>query len=172
MTAELEGTEELVRPRLGASPREAVKSRQQDEVLTAGQVLVDRGELPGQADPSADAMGLADDVVAEHDGATGIGTEQRREEPHHRRLAGAVGPEQAVDAATTDAEIDAPERLSRAEGLDDARRLDGEGMLLRHKSPPRASGRIGRRFRRRAKQHISGFAAIVGRRCQGECGRR
>ena len=47
---EAERLEQLVGAGLGAPPREAEQPAEQDQVLAAGQVLVDRGELAGQAD--------------------------------------------------------------------------------------------------------------------------
>ena len=59
--------EQLVGPARAAARRGvAEQPAEQDQVLRAGQVLVDRGELPGEADPAADRVGLAHDVVAEH----------------------------------------------------------------------------------------------------------
>ena len=51
--------------------------------------------------------GLADDVVAEHAGAAGVGAQQRGEDADRRRLAGAVRAEDAVDAAAGDGEVHA-----------------------------------------------------------------
>jgi hypothetical protein len=39
---------------------------EEDQVLTAGQVLVDRGELSGHAHTAAHLVGFGHDVVAEH----------------------------------------------------------------------------------------------------------
>ena len=89
------------------------------QVLAAGQVLVDRGVLAGQADRLAH--------VAAGRGATskpatvappGVGVEQRGEDAHRRGLAGAVGAEQAEHAAAGHDEVDAVERLHVAVVLD------------------------------------------------------
>ena len=41
---------------------------EQTEVLSAGEILVHGGELPGQSDPAANRIGLGDDVVTQHPG--------------------------------------------------------------------------------------------------------
>jgi len=49
-----ERLEQLTGPRLGAPPRMTEQAGDHDEVLRAGRVLADRGELAGQARPGAD----------------------------------------------------------------------------------------------------------------------
>ncbi len=61
-----------------------------DEVLHAGQVLVDRGVLPGQADRAAHLLGVADHVVAADPGRAGVGAQQRGQDADGGGLAGAV----------------------------------------------------------------------------------
>ena len=79
-------------PRRGAAhPVEAAHHRQ---VLPAGEVLVDRGVLPGQADPLAQPRGLGDDVEPRDADLALVGPQQRGEDPHRGRLARAVGTEQ------------------------------------------------------------------------------
>ena len=68
-----------------------------------------------------------DDVVAEHVAPSRVGPQQRREDLDRRRLAGAVGPEHAVDGAQRDLQVDAVDGAGRAERLDQALGLDGEG---------------------------------------------
>ena len=69
------------------------------EVLATGQVLVDRGVLAGQADGGPNRVRLAEDVVAGHRRPAAVRVEERGEDPDRRRLAGAVGAEEAQDRA-------------------------------------------------------------------------
>ena len=59
----------------------------------------------------ARAVGVAGDVDAGDARAAGGDRQQRGEHPHGRRLAGAVGPEEAEDLAGVDVEVDAAHRL-------------------------------------------------------------
>ena len=96
---EVEALEQLVgaRARLGAA--EVVELADHLEVLEAGQVLVDRGVLAGEADLRAQRVGVAHDVEARDPRAARVGLEQRGQDPHRGGLAGAVGTEQAEDGA-------------------------------------------------------------------------
>ena len=70
-----------------------VEPTEHPEVLSPGQVLIDRGELTGQPDARPDGLWCSDHVVARHERSACIGLEQSGEHAHGRRLAGAVGPE-------------------------------------------------------------------------------
>ena len=89
------------------------------QVLSAGEVLVDRGVLPGQADALAHRLRVVGDVEAQHLGPATVGTEDGREDAHRSGLAGTVGAEQAEDRARGDGQVDAaqgstsPKRLVR-----------------------------------------------------------
>src|SRR5205085_2871400 len=65
------------------------------EVLEAGEVLVHGGGLPCEADHVAEPLRILHDVVARNRRSAAIGTEQRGQDPHGRRLAGSVRAEQA-----------------------------------------------------------------------------
>ena len=96
---ELEALEQLVRApaRLGA--RQVVELADHLEVLEAGQVLVDRGVLAGEADLGAQGVGVAHDVEARDARAAAVGLQQRGQDAYRGGLAGAVGTEQAEDRA-------------------------------------------------------------------------
>jgi hypothetical protein len=94
---EAERGDELLRAGVGLPARVAEQAPEQHEVLRAAEVLVDRGELAGQADALAHRVGVGDDVVAEHARAAAVGLEQRREHPDRGGLPGPVGPEHPVD---------------------------------------------------------------------------
>ena len=74
----------------------------------------------------AQRVGVAHHVEAEHVRRPGVGPEQRREDADHRRLAGAVRPEQAEDRAPPHGKVDAVDGPVVAEHLGQAGRLDGE----------------------------------------------
>jgi hypothetical protein len=111
---QLEGGEQLVGPAARLGRGQPVQAPEQDQVLAAGQVLVDRGVLPRQADHRTHVLGLGHDVEAGHRGASGIRTQERGQDPHRRGLAGAVGAEQAEHAALGDLEIEAGQGSDRA----------------------------------------------------------
>ena len=75
-------------------------------MLAAGEDRVERGLLQRGADRRAHLRALAHDVVAADRRAAARRRQQRRQHQHGRRLAGAVGPEEAVDLARRDGEVD------------------------------------------------------------------
>jgi hypothetical protein len=113
----------------------AQQPAEQDQVLAAGQVLVDRGELAGQADQRPDGVRLLDDVVAEHAGRAGVGPDQRREDADGGGLACAVRAQHAVDRSRPDGEVDPVDRARLAERLGEARGFDRESVLGCHRAP-------------------------------------
>ena len=94
------------------------------EVLGGGQVAVERRVLEDQADVAPDVVALGDDVVTGHGGPARGRLCQRAEHVDRRRLAGAVGPEEAEHLAHPDLEVDAAHRPDLAIGLDEVR--DGD----------------------------------------------
>src|SRR6266545_2346353 len=94
------------------------------DVLPAGEDLVDGGGLARQADAGAHAIGVGADVDARDAGAAGVGLEQGGEHADEGGLAGAVGAEQAVDAAGRDGEAEAVQRADLAEVLGEPLDLD------------------------------------------------
>jgi hypothetical protein len=95
------------------------------EVLAARQVLVDRGELAGQADRAPHFVGMLEHVDARDDRLAAVGPEQRRQAADGGGLTRAVRPEQAEDRALRDIEIDAVQSPYVAEGLHQAFGVDG-----------------------------------------------
>jgi hypothetical protein len=74
-------------------------------------VVIDGGELAGQADAFADAGGVAYGVVpGDADGAA-IVAQQRREDADQCGLACDAGPEQAVDGAGRDGQSEPVQRV-------------------------------------------------------------
>jgi hypothetical protein len=94
------------------------------QVLLAGLRLVQRGELPGQADAAAYQGPVADDVEPRHPGLPAVWPGQRGQDPHGGRLARPVRPEQREHAAARDAEAEPVEHAHVAVGLDQPARVD------------------------------------------------
>ena len=103
------------------------------DVLPAGQVLVDGGVLPGQADGAAHRIGLGDHVVAEHRGAARVGAQDGGEDAHDGGLARPVRAEQTEHRARLDLERDAVERphVAAGEDLHEVVGFDGESGVRR-----------------------------------------
>jgi hypothetical protein len=103
----------------GAAPahgarRDAVQRRLQLDQLGAGHQRVERRLLQRDADPAAHLRRFGCDVVAGDAGVAAGRAQQRHEHPHGRRLAGAVGSEEAVDLARGNLEVDAVDGLQPA----------------------------------------------------------
>ena len=102
--------EQLLRAPRALGLGHALQRRLQHEVLAPGEDRVERGLLQRGADRGAHLRALADDVVAADARASAGRRQQRRQHQHGRRLAGAVGPEEAVDLAGRDRQVDAVDR--------------------------------------------------------------
>ena len=117
---ELEAVEQLLPARLGGRAPGAVQPTDHGQVLEAGQILVDGGVLPRQADLVAQRRGVVHDVIADDRGAPGVGFQQRGQNPDDRGLAGAVRAEQAEHRSPPHLEIDALQGSDLAVGLVEA----------------------------------------------------
>ena len=106
---EVELREKLGGAALRLASRETVEAPEHDEVLAAGEVLVDCRVLTGEADERPDGLRLAHDVVSRDGRVARVGPQQRREDAHGRRLAGAVRSEQPENRSLRDDEVDAVE---------------------------------------------------------------
>jgi len=96
---QVEPIQQLLGFALGVAPGQVVEPADHLDVLPAGQVLVHRGVLTGQPDVRPQLRRVPDDVIAGHLGASGVGPEQRGEDPDGGGLAGAIGPEDAQHGA-------------------------------------------------------------------------
>src|SRR6266542_2970849 len=122
--AQLEAVEDLD----GPSPRlrrgQVVQPADHLDVLQAGEVLVHRRGLTGQADDVAERLGVADDVEPGHLRLAVVGREERGQDPNGGGLAGAVRPEEPEHGGGLHGEVHAleglhvPERLPKAFGAD------------------------------------------------------
>jgi hypothetical protein len=87
------------------------------EVFLTGQRLVDGRVLARQPDVRAHLLLLAGDVVAADRRRAAVRAQQRGEDAHGRRLAGAVGAEQGEDAGGGHLEVDAAQGFHVPEAL-------------------------------------------------------
>ena len=125
-SAEVEPLEQFGGARLGVAAAEVQQLADEHEVLGAGEVLVDRGVLAGQADGAADLVRLGGDVVPADQGGAGVGLQQGGENADRGGLAGAVRAEDAEDGAFAGGEVDPVEGLGGAEALPEPLGLDHE----------------------------------------------
>ena len=86
--------------------RQAVQPTLQIEQLAAGLLAVERGLLQRHTDAQAHLLGVAGDVEPGDAGGAAGGAQQGGEHAHGGALAGAVGPEEAVDLAGAHREVD------------------------------------------------------------------
>jgi hypothetical protein len=87
------------------------------EVLPAGELLLNGRRLAGQADRAAHRGRRADDVVAVHQGPSGVRQQQRGHDAHGGRLARAVRPEEAEHRPVRNGQVDAAQRAHVPERL-------------------------------------------------------
>ena len=117
---ELEDAEQPRRPILRRLAGHAAEPPDEDEVLTTGEVVVDRGELPGQADHRPDELRfLRRTSKPPTRGVAAVELQERGEDPDGGGLARAVRAEQAREHPFLDHEVDAVERGEVAEALDE-----------------------------------------------------
>ena len=116
--------QQFIGPGARAAAAQVVHEPQDEQVLPAGQVVVHRGVLPGQADHLPNAAWLADGVVAGDAGRASVGPGERGQDPDGGGLACAVRAEEGAHTAAGDVQVqsvqglDLAERLAQAGGLD------------------------------------------------------
>src|SRR5216683_3730145 len=108
----------------------AVDAGDEIEVLEHGEILVETEPLGHVADLAADPRSVADDVHAEAGPGAAIRRQQAAEQPDRRRLAAAIGAEEAADLATGDLQVEVLDDLARAETLAQAAHVDDEAAQL------------------------------------------
>ena len=106
---------------------EAEHLRHELEVLAHGQVVPQRELLRHVAEARAQALRVPRHLVAEHLDGAGARLEQAAQHADRRRLAGAVGAEEAVDPRPRDVEVDAVDRGDVTEATRQVARGDGAG---------------------------------------------
>ena len=114
---EIEAIEEVGDAAPALVARQMVEIRHELEVLLAGQEVVDRRELAGDADLGAHALRIGPQVMPPDLDLAGVGSEHRGEHVDGRRLAGAVRAEQGEDRSRGDLEVDPVEHDVVAVGL-------------------------------------------------------
>ena len=160
---ELEALEQLARPVGRPAPAQVVEPPDHLEVLEAGEVLVDRRVLPGQADAGAQQRRVTHDVEPADLGAPAVGHEQGGQDADARGLAGAVGAEQPEHGAVWDRQVDAVERQHLAIGLLQPLREDGCLAYLGHLHRPYSRrNEPGRGWRELHRCGILGVVRILG----------
>src|SRR5690606_29137902 len=153
-----------VRCRLPAT--EAEQPGHHGEVLATGHRLLDSRVLPGEADHLPDPLGMAGRVDAVDPQRAAVGSDERGQRAHERRLARTVGAEDGDHLATVGDEVEPGEGLHVAEPLGEAVRLDeggcvGHGTIVRPRTghPVASSSESWRaRLRRPAPVAPSGTA--------------
>ena len=127
---ELEALQQLVGAALRLAAGHVVQLAHHLQVLEAGEVLVDGGVLPRQADLRAERRGVLHHVQADDAGGAAVGLEQRGEDADGGGLAGPVGSEQAEDGPGTRGEVHAAQGANRSvrllQALDDDRVITHE----------------------------------------------
>jgi hypothetical protein len=101
----------------------------QEQVLPAGQQLVDRGELAGDADRGTHRVSLGRHVVAVDADLARIGVDERGEDLHGSSLARPVGTEHRIHRALGDGDVDTVEHHLVSERFAEAESRNGRPAL-------------------------------------------
>ena len=107
----------LADTRLQHPPRQALEAAEEAQVLARREIRVDGQVLRHVADGRLGIGGPDVDRPSVHDDLATVSTEQPADHRDRRRLAGAVGAQQAVRLASGDRETDPVHRGARAEAL-------------------------------------------------------
>src|SRR5699024_6296047 len=99
--------EEFGRDGLRRATGQSLQTGDEPEVLTTGELLIDRGVLSGDPDELPDPMRVASDVHAEDLRLSPADRQQGREHVDRRRLPRAVRSQESEDLPGADVEIDA-----------------------------------------------------------------
>ena len=122
---QVEVAEQLVRALGQASATQAMQPALEVEVFAAGGLGIDGNSLADDADEPPNLLRMLDHVDATDEGGAAVRADERRQQLDRRRLAGAVGTEQAEDRCRAGAEADAIESRHRPRiGLDQIDRRD------------------------------------------------
>ena len=108
----------------GADVGHAVEAGEDREVVFDRDVDVEVVELRHDAHLGPRRLRVAGQLVAQRPQLAGVGQRLPGEQPHRRRLAGAVGPEQAEADPLRHVEVEAVDRRDRPEPLDHATQFD------------------------------------------------
>ena len=101
-----------------AGAAQAVGAREEVEVLGDGRVRVDAGVVGHEARDPPHLLRMVHDRVAADARIAALRRVERRQDPHRRRLAGAVRPDEAEHLAALDAERHVVHRVDAVEVAD------------------------------------------------------
>jgi hypothetical protein len=104
--------------------------RHQQQVLPAGEQVVDRRELAGHPDGRADEIRLGAHIVATHAHLARAGRDEGGQDLDCGGLARAVRAEQREDRALWDRQVDAIQHPPAAERLAEPPGRDRQGLVL------------------------------------------
>src|SRR6185295_2178599 len=109
------------------------------QVLPDLHVVVDPKGVGHVAEDATYCLGVPADRLARDLGVAARRLEQRRQHPEHRRLAGAVGADEAEDLALLDRQVDAGDGERAVVALEQSVRLDDRGHFT---SPTNAGWKL------------------------------
>lgn len=132
---QVESGDQFVGAGAGGAFAQAHQPAEHDQVLVAAEHVVEGGVLAGQHDGSAHRGRIGDHIVAGDHRASAIRRDQGGQDVHRRRLARAVGAEDAEYLAGCGVEVDAAQGVDGAEGFLDA--FDEDAVVGTHCWPPR-----------------------------------
>ena len=165
--AEAERLEQLGGAVVRGPTAQAQQPAEQHEVLPAGEVLVHRRQLAGEADDGPDRIGLLDHVVAQHPCTAGVGADEGGQDADGGGLAGAVGAEDAVHrcrggtARSTPSTANvSPNALTRP-----------SASMARELTSTSSSSSLSYRYRRDQRRRLIGCIALIFRRPRRLIGR-
>jgi hypothetical protein len=121
---QLEMVKQIARALLRGFRRDLQQPPDHQQVLEAGQVLVDRGVLTGQPDHRPHPIGVLHDVESADRCVAGIRSQQGGEHADDRRLARAIRPEEAEHRPRLHGQVDTVHRRRLAEAFDQTLGLD------------------------------------------------
>jgi hypothetical protein len=124
--AQVHGGEHVVNPAAALSAGHVEQAGEQGHVLPSREAGVGRQLLGHVADQAPGREGLLHDVVAEDIDAAPVRRQQGGQDADGRRLAGAVGPEQAGRSPFGHVEVDAVDGHERTKALAQLVDADGE----------------------------------------------
>ena len=140
---QLDELEQLVGPLADDVPRQVEVPPVDEDVVAHRQLEVERVLLRHDAETGSDARAVGRRIHAQHAELAVRDRRDATDHPHRRRLAGAVGPQEAERLPLLDAKVDAVDRDEVAEALRQLTSLDEGGR--RH---------VGRRYRRARRPRV------------------
>ena len=132
---EVDGVQRSIDPAGGTI---AVERGDELEIAPAAHVRIEARRLDEPGDAVERAHAVDQRVAPEELDCALVGADEPEQHPHRRRLAGAVGPEIAIDVTAADRQVDVVDRGDPAVALDEPARLDRWRARIR-RAPHRRS---------------------------------